>query len=387
MMKKAVIIHKQILSQIKKYRIMYPNKFNNKAGKYLLLTSTFLLLVLGACADKKEESVVERKVEPVSYKTAEVQFIQPEYELSIPAELLPYEQVEVFAKVNGFVKSMNVDRGDRVKKGQLLAVLEAPEMNQKFLSDQSTEQKIYSDFVYAQQAYDRLVEASKTTGAVAAIELDRAKTAMGSAKSAHQASKAGTAHSSQLQQYLRITAPFDGIITQRNFSVGALSGAGGTVPLFTMAQSNKLRLTLSLPEKHAASVKEGMKANFTVSSQPGKTFEAVLSRTSGMLDGKDRSLTLEFDIENPSAELQGGDYAQVKLKLQRKNPSYWVNSKSVLKTQSGTFVMTLNDAEIKKIEVKEGIRLDTITEVFGGLAEKDMVLVQPKEEIKEGKIN
>lgn len=365
---------------------MYSQYLKNKARKVSFLIAPFALLTIGACSQKEQKPEVLTPAKVVTHATAEVQFIQPEYELSVPAELLPYEQVSVFAKVNGFVKSIYVDRGDHVRKGQLLAVLEAPEMNQKLLSDRSTEQQIYNDFLYAQQAYDRLLAASKTTGAVAAIELDRAKTAMESARSAHQASKAGTAHSSQLQQYLRITAPFDGIITQRNVSVGALSGSGSQVPLFAMAQGNKLRLTLSLPEKHAASVQKGMKATFTVSSQPGKTFDAALSRTSGMLHATDRSLTLEFDVANPSGELQGGDYAQVHLKLQRKSPTYWVPSKSVLKTQKGTFVLTLNDAEIKRISVNEGIRLDTTTEVFGNFNEKDQILLKPSEEIVEGKL-
>ncbi|WP_461533710.1 efflux RND transporter periplasmic adaptor subunit [Sinomicrobium sp.] len=323
---------------------------------------------------------------PVTYSTASIKLINPEYKISLPGELKPFEQVAVYAKVAGFVKQLHVDRGDYVRKGQLLAVLEAPEMEQQYLSDKSTEQKIYNDYVYAKQAYDRLVDASKTTGAVADIELDRAKSAMESAKSAYNASKAGTAHAAQLRQYLRITAPFAGTITARNVSVGALAGTGNNTPLFIMAQDAKLRLTLSLPEKHASSVQEGMTATFTVSSQPGKTFDAKLSRTSGLLDPQDRSLTLEFDVNNPSGELQGGDYAQVMLKLQRNNPTYWVQSKAVLNTKSGTFVLTLNDNEVKRIAVNEGIRMDTLTEVFGNLSPEDNIILKPSEEINEGEI-
>lgn len=369
---------------------MYHSISINRKSTVVLALATSLVLLLSACSskEKEKEKGQDKREQPkaVNYKTAPVQFINPEYELSVPAELKPYEQVAVFAKVTGFVKKMYVDRGDRVHKGQLLAVLEAPEMEQEYLSSKSSEQKIYSDYLYAKQAYDRLVAASKTTGAVAEIELDRAKSAMESAKSSYDASKAGTAHSSQLQQYLRITAPFDGIITERNVSVGALAGTGGNMPLFMMAQGNKLRLTLSLPEKHAASIKQDMPATFTVSSQPGKTFDAKLSRTSGLLDQQDRSLTLEFDVRNPAGELQGGDYAQVKLKLQRKNPSYWVNNKSVLNTQSGIYVLTMNNDEVKRIAVKEGIRLDTLTEVYGNIAPEDKIILKPSEEIKEGKI-
>ncbi len=350
-----------------------------------------MAFLFAACTSKTEERksvpINKEAVKPVVYKTTPVQFINPEYEISLPAELEPYEQVAVFAKVPGFVKKLYVDRGSRVRKGQLLAVLEAPEMNQKYLSDKSSEQKEYNDYLYAKQAYDRMIDASATTGAVAAIELDRAKTAMESAKSAYESSRAGTAGTAQLQNYLRITAPFDGIIMEKKVSVGALAGAGSGQPLFMMAQENRLRLTLSLPEKHAASIKQGMPATFTISSQPDKVFNTTLSRTSGLLSQQDRSLTLEFDVDNSSGKLQGGDYAQVKLKLQRKAPSYWVNSKSVLNNQMGTFVLTLNNNEVRRIPVKEGIRLDSLTEVFGNLSLQDNIILKPSEEIKEGKIN
>lgn len=354
----------------------------------LLALATALIGGLASCAQEEKEKQPDQHTETktVSYATKPVQFINPEYDIAIPAELKPYEQVAVYAKVTGFVKQLYVDRGDQVRKGQLLAVLEAPEMEQQYLSDRSNEQKVHSDYLYAKQAYERLLEAAKTTGAVADIELDRAKSAMESAQSAYDASKAGTAHSSQITQYLRITAPFDGVITQRNVSTGALAGAGGNTPLLMMAQRDKLRLTLSLPERHASSVYEGMPATFTVSSQPGKTFEAKLSRTSGMLDQQDRSLTLEFDVTNPSGELQGGDYAQVSLKLQRKSPTYWVQRNSVLNTQSGAYVMTLNDNEIRRIPIKEGVRLDTLTEVFGNLSADDHIILKPSEEIKEGNV-
>lgn len=369
---------------------MYQSILINKKSTLALAIVCSLTLALTSCSKKEQEVIPQQKEETKTinqYPTASIQFINPEYSISIPAELKPYEQVAIYAKVNGFVKQLFVDRGDHVRKGQLLAILEAPEMEQQYLSSKSSEQKIYNDYLYSKQAYDRLLEASKTNGAVADIELERAKSVMESAKSAHDASKAGTAHSSQLQQYLRITAPFDGVITQKNVSVGALAGTGSNTPLLMMAQGEKLRLTVSLPEKHASSVSKTLPATFTVSSQPNKTYNATLSRTSGLLNKDDRSLTLEFDVDNISAELQGGDYAQVNLKLQRKASSYWVDNKSILRTQSGIFVLTLKNDEIKRIKVNEGIRMESLTEVFGDFSPEDNILLKPSEEIKEGPIN
>ena len=366
---------------------MYPKIALNKFITALSMMIAAILLLSTCSNDKqREDGKKPSAIKPVTYSTMLVQFANPSYTLSVPGELKPYEQVAIYAKVTGFVKQIYVERGDRVKKGQLLAQLEAPELNQKYISEQSVEAKGKSDFLFAKQNYDRLVEASVTQGAVAAVELDRAKSVMESAKSAYQSTKAGTAQASQLKQYLRITAPFDGVITDRNVSVGALAGTNAGQPIFMMAQGSRLRLTLSLPEKHAASIKNDMAVKFTVSSQPGQTFDAKLSRTSGLLSQQDRSLTLEFDVNNAAATLRGGEYAQVQLNLQRAQSSYWVHRKSVLTTQSGKFIMAMNNQEIKRIPVKEGITIDTLTEVFGDISAQDNILKAPSEEIKEGKI-
>lgn len=336
--------------------------------------------------EKKGDSPVTQK-EKVSLEVAPIQLINPSYKLSVPGELEPYDEVQVYAKVHGFIQKMYVDRGTYVRKNQLLAVLEAPEMDQQYLSDKSNQEKMHSEYLFTKQSYERLLEASATDGAVAKIELDRAKSRMVSAKSAYESSKAGTAHASQLKQYLRIVAPFDGVVTQRNLSVGALVGPGSNQPLFSIAQGNKLRLTLSIPEKHTSAVREGMKVSFRVSSYPGDVFDAKLSRTSGLLNAQDRSLTLEFDVDNANKRLQGGEYAQVTLNLQRKSASYWVAPKSVVNAQSGTFIMTLSNNEIKRILVNEGVRLDSLVEVFGDIDEQAQVLKYPSEELMEGKIN
>ena len=143
---------------------------------------------------------------------------------------------------------------------------------------------------------------------------------MESAKSAYEASKAGTQGTAQLQNYLRINSPFDGVVTERNISEGALTGAGTTQALFKIAQGNKLRLVLAVPEKHAASIQKNTKATFTVSARPGKIFN-MLSRTSVLLTSRIARL---FNLMIIIWELQGGDYAQVNLKLQRQSPSCWV---------------------------------------------------------------
>lgn len=363
-----------------------------KTLKYTFVYSLlgFSLLGLGtACSEQQQEqkSTAEKK-QPLQLATDSIRWMQPNYSLSLPGELKPYEEVQVYAKVNGFVQKLLVDRGTYVHKNQLLALLEAPEMGQQHLSDKAAQEKMHSDYRFAEQAYARLKEASATPGAVSSIEVERAHSALMRAKSAFEASKASASRSAQLQQYLQIVAPFAGRISQRNVSVGALVGPGGTnTALFHIRQDDKLRLTISIPEKHAASIPEDLTASFTVSSLPGETFMAKLSRSAGGIDTDHRSLTLEFDVDNSQYKLQGGEYAQVNLQLKRKTGSFWVPQSSVVKAPSGSFIMQLANQSLHRIPVKEGLQLDSLVEVFGNIQNDMLILRKASEEIKEGKLN
>lgn len=346
------------------------------------------LVFLSSCSDKKAEETMANttQAKTISYETEPISLIQAKYEISLPGEIEPNEEVALFAKINGFVQKLYVDIGDEVKKGQILAKLEAPELNQTYLSMQSKEQKSLSDYEYAKQNYERLLQASKTKGAVAALELERAKSAMTSAESAHKSSKAQTNHSQQIQDYLSIRAPFDGIISERNLSEGALVGPGSGQAIFSLVQTSSLKLNVSVPERHAAAIPDSLEVEFTVNSQPHKSFKAKLSRSSHIIHRTDRALNLEFEIPNEDKELNGGEYAQVKMNLGRKSPSFWVNARSIQETQAGSFVWKLASNELYKTPVKQGLRLDVKIEVFGDFSEGDEIVLKPGDQMKEGPI-
>jgi RND family efflux transporter MFP subunit len=265
-----------------------------------------------------------------------------------------------------------------------LALLEAPEITQEYLSAKSNESKFNEEYLYAEHAYERLKEAAKTSGAVAGIELDKALSNLNSAKAALDASKAQSGIPRQLNSYLRITAPFDGIITQRNSSAGALVG-DGTEPLFNLAQNQKLRLTVSIPEKHAQAIHQGMDIDFTINGLPGQSFTAALSRASNLIQSDGRSLITEFDVDNSKGILSGGEYAQVRLHLKRPENTIWVPSTSLVRAQSGTFIWKVDENhQLQKIPVIEGSKLDALQEVYGLINEKDLVVKNGSEEMVEG---
>lgn len=348
------------------------------------------VMVLGACSGPQEASREQQQSQAAPAATPRVQVSpvlqdQPAFTITLPGELKPFEQVSLYPKVKGFIKALYADRGSLVKKGQLLALLEAPEITQQYLSAQASSRKLYENMQYSRQAFNRLRQAAAKSGAVAAIELDKARSQYRSDSAAYAAAQASTRALAQMRTYLSVRAPFAGTVTERNVSVGALVGenaAPGTA-LFTLAQQGKLRLTVAVPEKHAAALQPGTPVTFTVNGRPGKTFTSTLSRQGLTVDPKQRSLTAEFDVSNADGTLHGGEYAQVQLQLRRPEPTTWVPVASVVRAQSGTFLLKVNQGRLQRVPLTEGIRRDTLQEVFGLLAPGDLVVNKGSEELPE----
>lgn len=355
----------------------------HKNSTVLFLGLALISAGINGC-DSKPETGSQSKPNvkgPVSVQVISPVKDQPDYTLALPGELKPYEQVSLFAKVKGFVKNIHVDRGSVVKKGQVLAILEAPEVSQRFQSARSDQQKFYEDFQLSRQMYERVLKATQKDGSVAAIELDRAKSKLRSDSAAYQSAISSAQSFGQIEEYLKIIAPFDGVVVERNVSVGALVGENNTTPLLVIAQNKKLRLTVAIPEKHAQSVGKNAMASFTVSNLPGKMFTSVLSRKSQVLQQQNRSVTAEFDVENKDNSLDGGEYAQVTMKLRRPDSTLWVPASSIVHAQSGTFVLRVENQAVRKVPISEGTRRDSVQEVFGELDRKDQIVKIGSEEL------
>ncbi|PTS99815.1 efflux RND transporter periplasmic adaptor subunit [Pedobacter sp. HMWF019] len=342
-----------------------------------------LLFVLSACHQEKSNVPhgTTNKKNEVQVSVVHPVLDQPYFSLELPGELKAYEEVVLYPKVKGFVKKIMVDRGAKVTKGQLLVVLEAPEIIQQYMSAKSDEQKFQEDYIYSRQSYERLKKAALKSGAVAEIELDRAKSKLKKDSAAFISVKAKTNASAQLQQYLKITAPFDGVVTEKNVSAGALVGDGSQVALLTIAQTQKLRLTVAIPEKHAQSIYNGIKVSFTVKNYPGKTFSSNFSRKSSVLDQKSRAVVTEFDVQNQSGILGGGEYAQVKLNMRRPSSTLWLPASSIVTAQSGVFVLKVENGLAESVPVSLGIRKGELQEVFGDINPQDHVVKVGSEEL------
>ncbi len=355
---------------------------------FIYIISILTVVATQSCSESKEKTTTENAVQPAaksSFKIATVKMDQPQFDITLPGELLPYEQVSIYPKVRGFIKKVYVDRGSYVHKGQVLARLEAPEIGEQYAARQSSSSTAYQKYLFSKQSYYRLKEASKKSGAVATIELERAYAQLLGDSATYQSSKSEASASGQINNYLTITAPFSGVVTGRFVSEGALVGDNGkSEPVFELAQQDRLRLTVAIPEKQAQALPLGTKATFTVVDFPGNTFTATLSRNSGALDVASRSVMAEFDISNSGAELRAGQYAKVTIQLKRATPTLWVPATSVVQAQSGVFVIGVENNRTKRIPVQAGVSKDSLAEVFGNLQAGDTILFKGSEEVKEG---
>lgn len=354
-----------------------------KNNQRLLSSLLPLLLFAASCTTEGGTTVKEIEETIPTVETAKVQEMQAFYTVGLPGEILPYEQVKLYPKVKGFVKEIYVDRGSLVRKGQLLALLEAPEITQASLAASAKRREVLENIRYSGQAYERLQRAAENKGAVADLELEQAKARLMADSARLQSLDAELAVADQLAAYLKITAPFDGIVSSRNVSQGALVGTNET-PLFSLAQQDRLRLTLAIPEKHARALADSMVIQYRLSNVPDEIFTSTISRHSGVMDPSIRSLVVEFDLDNTDKFHRGGEYVQVEVPFQNPTPSLWVPSSSVVDVPSGVFVLKVVDNAVQNVGVKAGIRKDGLTEVFGELQPEDLVVLKGSEELREG---
>ncbi|MDJ1473038.1 efflux RND transporter periplasmic adaptor subunit [Xanthocytophaga flava] len=374
--------------------------------KYIPLVLVLASAILtGACSSHEEEADGNKEASSVAevqeITIVPVQQLQPSKQIVLPGELKPWNKVNIHPKVKGFVKSLAVDRGSVVKKGQVLAILDAPEslseLSQAKAQLQAAEATASEQSTRAQASkltYQRMLKTSKMEGAVSLNELDLAKARMmGDSASATvaqgnvQAARAYYQTKSQLAQYLTITAPFDGVIIERNTSPGALVGpseSSSAKPLFVLEDSRTLRLTVAIPEVYANQISGKGTVNFTVNAVPEKLFTANYARSGSSLQEENRSMMTEFDIKNTNDELKAGMYAEVRLPITRSAQTLFVPVKSVVSSSEKVFVIRVKDDKAERIAIKKGNVVDTLVEVFGNLQPGDWIVKEASDEIREG---
>jgi membrane fusion protein, multidrug efflux system len=370
------------------------NHITNNSGRFVSVTITALCVsvIISSCgaSEKKQQ---EEKEQAAAAATPAVTnaFILQKGKLSaaiqIPGELIPFQQVDLYAKVNGFVKKLYADVGTEVKTGQLLAVMEAPELGSQLAGAQSRLQAQEAIYTASKANYDRLFETSKTPGTISPNDIDQAKARKNADSAQWQSAKSAYREIAETQNYLEIRAPFSGVISTRNVNTGAIAGPAGKgseLPLFVLQDQRKLRLAVLIPESVTSYVNDKTTISFTVKGLPNEKFTAMVKRSAGSLDLKLRSERIEMDIINTDKKLLPGMVAQVSIPTSDKDSGYIVPKTAIINGTERIFVIKISNGNAQWVDVKNGRESDGKVEVYGPLNIGDTIVTTASEERRNG---
>jgi RND family efflux transporter MFP subunit len=292
----------------------------------------------------------------------------------------------IYSRTNGYLRDWYFDIGARVRKGQLMAQIETPEVDQQLQVAQADLKSAQANLDLANTTSARYQNLLKTNS-VSKQETDVAMSDAAAKKAAVDASMANVRRLEQLQSFEKVYAPFDGIVTARNTDVGRLISAGqNTTPqeLFHLAAIGKIRVYVAVPQAYAAAVKDGGKATLTLDEYPGRSFEGTIARNSNAIDQASRTLNVEVDVDNPKGELLPGAYVFVHFKVPEHVANLMVPSNTLLFRSEGLRVGVVRDGRVQLVPVKIGRDAGATVEIASGLTPNDAVILDPSDSLASG---
>lgn len=344
------------------------------------------MATLNSCtssSDAKKTTATET-AKPAPAETFILQKDKLRTDLQIPGELTAYQQVDLYAKVNSFVKQVKVDIGSQVVAGQLLVTLEAPELTSQSLGAASRLKSQEAIYTASNATYERLLETSKTPGTVSQNDLDVALARRKSDLAQLESVKAAYNEVNTINNYLQIRAPFNGIITARNVNAGAYVGKAAELPMFTLQEQGRLRLSVAVPEAYTGFLKNEDEVHFKVKSLPAETFTANVKRKAGALDPKLRAERIEMDVLNRDKKLLPGMIAEISLHLNSSDSTFVIPKSALISSAEGHFIIKVVNGVAEKIQVRRGRDNAGKVEIFGTLNAGDVLLLKGSEEIRNG---
>lgn len=304
-----------------------------------------------------------------------------------PGNVVAFEQASLYAKVAGYLQWIEVDRGDWVKEGQVLALIDMPEMVPEYEQLKAEYKKYKAEHDLQEIIYNRKKNL-RAEEAVTEEDLDIARAQFETAKANVDVAKAKIERVATLMEYAKIKAPFDGVITERFLDPGALIQLGTTAtkpsPILTIMNIETVRIYVDIPEPDVPFIKKGMPATFTLSALPGKEFSGEVVRFSTSLDPSTRTMRTEVYIPNPDHVLLPGMFGYVTLVLERHKNTLTLPAECLIIEKEGKFVYTVVDNRVKKVPVETGIDTGIQVEITSGLAGEEDIIVAGKGSVSEG---
>jgi len=312
--------------------------------------------------------------------------------VTLAGEFKPFQEVDVHAKVAGYIKTISVDVGDRVRAGRVLAVLEVPELEAQVEGAKASLERARSAHEAAHYAYTRLKQASETRpGLIAAQELDDAYGRDRETEAQVAASQAAQRQVTVLAEYARITAPFDGVVTRRYADTGSLIQAGTSsstqaLPVVRLAEDDRLRLVVPVPESAVPQIHLGTEVDVRVPAL-GRSFRGKVSRFADDLDRQTRTMSTEIDVPNPDSRLVAGMYAETTLDLSKTDEALTVPVQAVARNGNEASVLRVGPGNrLEEQSVKLGADDSRSVQILSGLHEGDLVVIGSRSEFRPGEI-
>jgi RND family efflux transporter MFP subunit len=348
------------------------------------------LLVSGIVSRVKARNTLKTETAQVALTAVSVvspKQTAPAEEIILPGNVQPFITSPVYARTNGYLKKWYFDIGTHVKKGQLLAVIETPEVDQQLQqarSNLSTAQANLELATITKTRYQGLLK----THAVSQQDADNAVGTYNANKAIVQADQAAVEQYSALVSFEKVYAPFEGVITARNTDIGDLINSGSSAnvktDLFHIVQPGTLRVYVNVPEEYSRGIKDGMTAALALAEFPGRTFEGKLVRTADAINMTTRTLLVEIDVDNPTNTLLTGSYAEVHLKVPTQNSTFIIPVNTLIFRSEGLRVGVVKNDKVTLTPVTPGHDFGNQIEIVAGLKAEDQIIINPPDSIVTG---
>jgi RND family efflux transporter MFP subunit len=358
-------------------------------GMLVVAAIVAAVVVFGLIARRGSERTLEKETAASAVPSVNVVYPAPSTlasEISLPGNTQAYMDTPIYSRTNGYLKSWYFDIGAHVRKGQLMAQIETPEVDQQLQVAQADLKSTQANLDLADTTSTRYQNLLKTNS-VSKQETDVAMSDASAKRAAVDASMANVRRLEQMQSFEKVYAPFDGIVTARNTDVGRLISAGqNTMPqeLFHLAAIGKLRVYVSVPEAYSSAIRDGGKATLTLDEYPGKNFEGTIARNSNAIDQSTRTLNVEVDVDNAKGELLPGAYVFVHFKVPEHAASLMIPSNTLLFRAEGLRVGVVRDGRVQLVPVKIGRDLGASVEIASGVTGNDAVILDPSDSLASG---
>jgi RND family efflux transporter MFP subunit len=357
------------------------------AAILLLFTGIFAYGVLRRAGQSSTVRAETAQMAVPSVSVVSPQRSAPSQEIVLPGNMQPFMSAPIYSRTNGYLKHWHADIGAHVKKGQLLAEIETPEVDQQLQQARSNLATAQANLTLAEITKNRY-QALLATHAVAQQDVDNALGTYNANKAIFEANQANVKQLETLQSFERIYAPFDGIITARNTDIGALISSGSTggvkTDLFHISQPGKLRVYVNVPEPYSQACTPGLTAELTLAEFPGRRFQGTLVRTSNSINYATRTLLAEVAVDNPSGELLSGSYAEVHLTVPGQTPSYLLPVSTLIFRAQGLQVAVVQNGNVVLTPVTPGRDFGDQIEIVSGLKGNESVISNPPDSLVSG---